>query len=103
MCFIIIEVVSLFVMGYVYFTNGADIGEFSLAALLVTVQAVINSAVVGVIFAGIGFAVTRSRIRRSGSAFGPDYCHRCGYHLAGLTEPKCPECGRALRIVNSAV
>lgn len=23
------------------------------------------------------------------------YCRRCGYALAGLTEPRCPECGRA--------
>ena len=20
-------------------------------------------------------------------------CHQCGYHLRGLTEPRCPECG----------
>ncbi len=24
-----------------------------------------------------------------------EYCHQCGYHLRGLTEPRCPECGTA--------
>ncbi len=27
---------------------------------------------------------------------GPTRCGVCGYALAGLTEPRCPECGRAI-------
>lgn len=26
-------------------------------------------------------------------AYDPDRCHRCGYDLGGLPEPRCPECG----------
>lgn len=28
------------------------------------------------------------------SGFGPGECQGCGYALYGLTEPRCPECGR---------
>jgi hypothetical protein len=27
---------------------------------------------------------------------GETYCGGCGYRLKGLTEPRCPECGRSL-------
>jgi len=26
---------------------------------------------------------------------GIETCHKCGYLLTGLTEPRCPECGTA--------
>ena len=26
--------------------------------------------------------------------FRRGHCHRCGYDLTGLTEPRCPECGQ---------
>lgn len=27
---------------------------------------------------------------------GENHCHRCGYILRGLSEPRCPECGEAI-------
>lgn len=27
---------------------------------------------------------------------GPTLCGWCGYHLSGLRQPRCPECGRAI-------
>lgn len=31
--------------------------------------------------------------RRFARAYPPGHCRRCGYNLAGLPEPRCPECG----------
>lgn len=64
------------------------------------VQILIVFAVLGALFGApmalVGMVVAGPRIRRSGRAFGPHYCKACGYSLRGLTEPKCPECGRTL-------
>jgi hypothetical protein len=47
----------------------------------------------------LGMVLAHGKIRRTGRAFGPRYCKICGYSLRDLTVPKCPECGRMLRVV----
>lgn len=72
-----------------------DGGGLSFRAGFVTlVGAAFVSAIVAAPLALWARFITATNVRRSGAAFGRDYCKLCGYPLEGLRDPVCPECGR---------
>lgn len=82
---------------------GAGTEGFLYALFIGTIQALIGGAFFAMLFGCIGLVLSHTSVRKSGRAFGPHYCHRCGYRLEGLTEPTCPECGKPLRRVRFKV
>ena len=56
----------------------------------------------------VGVTAELDRPRASGASVmdpcqttrGPMYCRKCGYHLAGLSANRCPECGRVFEPAN---
>ena len=49
----------------------------------------------------VGFAALAIwLLRRDRHASG--HCHRCGYNLTGLPEPRCPECGEPFEAKSDA-
>ena len=79
-------------------TEASGVGEFFGGFFFVWIVLLAPALVIGIPIVVVGWALAGPRVRRSGKAFGPHYCKQCGYALAGLTEPKCPECGRALAL-----
>ncbi len=49
-------------------------------------------------YAGLLLWAIRARLKLP----KPGYCIRCGYNLAGVSSPACPECGRAINPTNAA-
>jgi len=76
-----------------------DLGEYALVVLVGALYLVATGAMFLIPLLFILGVVFNARIRASGRAFGPYYCKACGYSLRGLAEPKCPECGRKLKMV----
>jgi hypothetical protein len=77
----------------VFFVHGVLIRDFGLRQLAVDLM------FVGIVALGVGtiFILSLHKIFASRVQIGFDprtHCTKCGYPLHGLSEPRCPECGR---------
>ncbi len=71
---------------------GGECLDVAIFLLVIVHSAALGGAIGGAVAGAIADAVAARLRRRRGR------CPRCGYSLRGLTEPRCPECGRPVTL-----